>query len=70
MCLPHNENINFHIRWFNAQENVSYVIDIYVSADVLFMHFGELKSNFFTSLHIALRGMYKKISGVRSLEIV
>jgi len=44
------KSIKFHIRGFNAQGNISYVIDHYVSTDFLFQHFGELKSKHF---HIA-----------------
>jgi len=51
-------SIIFHTRGPNTQENVSYVLDFYVSADVHFPHFEELKSNFFTPLHFALRVMY------------
>jgi len=51
-------SINFHIRGINAYIYVSDVHDPYVSADVNFLHFGELKRNFFTTLHFALGGMY------------
>jgi len=53
-------SIIFHIRRPCTQENVSYILDTYVSVDVHFSHFGELKSKFFTSLHLALRIMSKQ----------
>jgi len=39
-------SIIFHTRGTNTQKNVSYVLDFYVSSDVLLPHFGELKTNF------------------------
>jgi len=50
--------IIFHIRGFKASENVRYVLDLYVSADVHILHFDKAQINFFTSLYIALGGMY------------
>jgi len=49
--------IIFHTRGPNTQENFSYVFDFYVSGDVHIPQFGELKNNFFTSIHFALRVM-------------
>jgi len=56
--------IIFDTRRPNAQENVSYVLDIYISADVLFYHLEELKNTLFTSLHFAPRFMYYSVSGI------
>jgi len=50
--------IIFHIRRPDNQENVSYVLNFYVSDEVHFSHFDELKSTFFTSLHFAPQVMY------------
>jgi len=40
-------SIIFHIRGTTNQENVSYIRDFYVSSDVLFSRFEELKITFF-----------------------
>jgi len=47
-------SIFFHIRRPTTQENVSYILDFYVSADVHFSRFEELKITFFTSFQFAL----------------
>jgi hypothetical protein len=52
-------SIILHTREPSTQENISYVIDFYVSGDVHFSHFGELKNNF--SHHsISLYELYTK----------
>jgi len=55
---PLMTRIIFHTRAPNIQENVSYVIYFYVSADIHFSNFVEMKSNFFILLQFALRIMY------------
>jgi len=50
--------IIFHTRGPNTQDNVHYLLDIYVPADVHFSHFEDLKFTFFTYIHFALRVMY------------
>jgi len=61
LCLlcahPLISSIIFHTRGRNTQDNVNYVLDVYVPADVHFSHFEELKSTFYTSLHFAVRVM-------------
>jgi len=52
------KSIIFHTRRPKIQENFSYVIKFYVSADVHFSHFDEQKSTVFKSLHFAPRVMY------------
>ena len=39
-------SIIFHTRRPNTQENVSYILDIYVSAHAHFSHFEKLKCKF------------------------
>ena len=63
-------SISFHPRRHNTQENVSYGLDFYDSADLHFSHFEELKSTFYTSLHFTPRVMYYSVSGVWKSVIV
>jgi len=51
-------SITFHARRPNIEENVSYVLGFYVSADVHNSHFEELKIKFFTLLNLVPRVMY------------
>ena len=51
-------SIIYHTRGPNTQDNVNYVLDFYVPADVHFSHFEDLKFTFFTYIHFALRVMY------------
>ena len=46
MCLPLMTSIIFHIGPPNTQENVSYILDFYVSFNVHFSRFEELKITF------------------------
>ena len=39
MCSPPNDKYKFHSRGPNTQENVSYILHVYVSADVHFSNF-------------------------------
>jgi len=48
---PIMTSIIVHTGILNTQENVSYILNFFVLADVHFSHFDELKSKFFTSLH-------------------
>jgi len=58
MCLPPIISISFNTGETSTQEKVSYNLDFYVSFDVNFSYFGELKSNIFTSPNFAIRDMY------------
>jgi len=51
-------SIIFHIRGPNSQENVSYLLDFYVSSDVHFSRFEELKSTFLKYFQFALGFFY------------
>jgi len=51
-------SIIFHIRGPNTQEKLSYILEFYVSSDVHFSRFEELKITFLTYFQIALRVMY------------
>jgi len=51
-------SIIFHIRGPNTQENLSYILDFYVSSDGHFSRFEELKITFLTSFQLALGVMY------------
>jgi len=51
-------SIIIHIRGTSTQENVRYILEFYVSPDVHFPRFEELKTTFFTTFQFALGGMY------------
>ena len=51
-------NIIFYIRGSNTQENLSYLLDFYVSSDDHFSRLEELKNTFFTFVQFALWVMY------------
>ena len=71
LCSHHLTTcIIFQTRRPNTEENVSYVLDFYVSSDDHFSHFDELKSTFFPSLHFAPQVTYKRVSGVWNSVIV
>jgi hypothetical protein len=70
MCSHPNDNIFFHIRGPNTQENVSYILDFYVSSDVHFSRFEELKITLMKSSHFVLGFMYQRVSGVWRVVIV
>ena len=53
----------FHTRRLNAQENVSYVLDFYVSTNIHFSHFEKLKSTFYTSFYFVPKVMSWRVSG-------
>ena len=63
-------SIFFHTQRPNTQETVGYLLDLYVSSNIHFSHFEELKSTFFTSLHFAPRVMYLNVSVVWMSVIV
>jgi len=63
-------SIIFNTREPSTQENVSCVLDFYVSGDVSFSHFGELKNKFFISLHFAYTSYVLKSFGYLEVGIL
>ena len=54
MCSPPNDMYYLSYSRTNTQENVSYILDFYVSPDVHFSRFEELKITFLKSFQFAL----------------